>query len=65
MELKTRLNINDRVEIIELGRSGSVVEISYDGVNLTYSVRYFDNGHLCAVPFYDSELRRIESGSEE
>lgn len=60
MNLETKFDIDDRVEIIEIGRTGSVTGINYDGVHVSYNVRYFDNSAVCNVAFYDYELRMIE-----
>lgn len=59
MNLETKYNIDDRVEIIELARTGSVINISYDGTRLNYTIRYFDNGTPLNTVFYDAEIKKV------
>jgi len=60
MNIETKYDINDRVEILELGRTGSITNINYDGTQVNYTVRYFDNGNPQSVVFYDTEIKKVE-----
>ena len=59
MTLETKYDLDARVEIIEIGRTGSIVEISFDW-KLRYHVRYFDNGCPQTVIFYEDEIREVK-----
>jgi len=59
MNLITLFNINNRVEIIEIGRTGYIINIAYDGT-ISYAVRYFDNSSPQIVTFYEQELRLVK-----
>ena len=60
MKIETKYNIDDRVEIGELGRTGSITSISYDGVRIRYMIRYFDNSCQQSATFYDDEIKKVE-----
>ncbi len=51
--------VGERVEIIEIGRTGEVIEVRWDGIKVQYLVRYFDNSSPNSVIFYVDELRGV------
>lgn len=53
-----KFDIKDRVKIIELECSGTVLSIWLDRWGNTYEVRYFHNGKAEKEYFYESELER-------
>ena len=61
MKVEFEFEIDDRVEIIELARTGCVIELCFDGTKKIYRVRYFDNGSPQTVMFYADELKRVNA----
>jgi hypothetical protein len=56
MTIELKFQLRQRVKIKELNREGVVNGIMIDDSGICFRVRYFDNGSLQTVWFYDFEL---------
>ena len=54
--------LTDKVQIIELERSGRIVEVRLTDIGTKYFVRYFDNGAAQTVAFFPDELELKNEG---
>lgn len=63
--INTVFEIRDKVHIKEIDKYGMVVGfwISGDQLQLQYQVRYFKDGDVKDIYFYDFELEKKEKGS--
>ena len=56
MDIKTTFSIKDKVRINELSVTGRILAVYVTAIGVSYSVRYFDNGKVDTVYFYEDEL---------
>lgn len=56
MTIKTKFNLQDRVNIIELKTKGVIISISVTETGTQYNVRYFKENAPTTTYFYEFEL---------
>ena len=57
MKIETKFDLDDRVEILELKRSGIIKSIWITVHGVEYKVRYFDSGEAKIIYFFENEIK--------
>jgi hypothetical protein len=60
MEIKTKFDIYEKVNISQLDMLGTVIEIQLQGLNLYYRIEYWANCEIKSVFLREEELKKIK-----